>query len=200
MSGRYNLTRWIGKLTSFQIRHNWPRPGHVMLSLQKSSGVTHSKLGIFRQLIQKKIPTLRIPGWTLQWKGLNLYSRGVFGSSNHFSGVRILRARKKRQHHLIPAGCLRFWWFFTDWDPMGWKSLWNTTICWRICLVHFFHWHLGQSQIEGFLALRLVKKKNTQMQPMGLEYLPLFTGWPLVGNEGINLYIGILGIHSLIPY
>ncbi len=25
-------------------------------------------------------------------------------------------------------------------------------------------------------------------------------GWPLVGNEGINLYIGILGIHSLIPY
>ena len=26
------------------------------------------------------------------------------------------------------------------------------------------------------------------------------TGWPLVGNEGINLYIGILGIHSLIPY
>ena len=28
----------------------------------------------------------------------------------------------------------------------------------------------------------------------------VFTGWPLVGNEGINLYIGILGIHSLIPY
>ena len=26
------------------------------------------------------------------------------------------------------------------------------------------------------------------------------SGWPLVGNEGINLYIGILGIHSLIPY
>ena len=26
------------------------------------------------------------------------------------------------------------------------------------------------------------------------------TGWPLVGNEGINLYNGILGIHSLIPY
>ncbi len=25
-------------------------------------------------------------------------------------------------------------------------------------------------------------------------------GWPLVGNEAINLYIGILGIHSLIPY
>ncbi len=25
-------------------------------------------------------------------------------------------------------------------------------------------------------------------------------GWPLVGNEGINLYIAILGIHSLIPY
>ena len=22
------------------------------------------------------------------------------------------------------------------------------------------------------------------------------TGWPLVGNEGINLYIGILGIHE----
>ena len=27
-----------------------------------------------------------------------------------------------------------------------------------------------------------------------------FSGWPLVGNEGINLYMGILGIHSLIPY
>ena len=27
-----------------------------------------------------------------------------------------------------------------------------------------------------------------------------FTDWPLVENEGINLYIGILGIHSLIPY
>ena len=26
------------------------------------------------------------------------------------------------------------------------------------------------------------------------------SGWPFVGNEGINLYIGILGIHSLIPY
>ena len=26
------------------------------------------------------------------------------------------------------------------------------------------------------------------------------SGWPSVGNEGINLYIGILGIHSLIPY
>ena len=23
-----------------------------------------------------------------------------------------------------------------------------------------------------------------------------FSSWPLVGNEGINLYIGILGIHS----
>ena len=30
--------------------------------------------------------------------------------------------------------------------------------------------------------------------------LAWFTSWPLVGNEGINLYIGILGIHSLIPY
>ena len=30
--------------------------------------------------------------------------------------------------------------------------------------------------------------------------ITLITGWPLVGNEGINLYIGILGIHSLIPY
>ncbi len=27
-----------------------------------------------------------------------------------------------------------------------------------------------------------------------------FSSWPLVGNDGINLYIGILGIHSLIPY
>ncbi len=26
------------------------------------------------------------------------------------------------------------------------------------------------------------------------------SGWPLVGNEEINFYIGILGIHSLIPY
>ena len=33
---------------------------------------------------------------TLQWKGLNLYSRGVFGSSKwrHFWGVRILRVVK----------------------------------------------------------------------------------------------------------
>ncbi len=27
-----------------------------------------------------------------------------------------------------------------------------------------------------------------------------YNNWPLVGNEGINLYRGILGIHSLIPY
>ncbi len=31
-------------------------------------------------------------------------------------------------------------------------------------------------------------------------YIHAFPGWPLVGNEGINLYIGILGIHCLIPY
>ena len=26
------------------------------------------------------------------------------------------------------------------------------------------------------------------------------TGWPLVGNEGFNLYMVMMGIHSLIPY
>ena len=26
------------------------------------------------------------------------------------------------------------------------------------------------------------------------------SSWPLVGKWGINLYFGILGIHSLIPY
>ena len=30
--------------------------------------------------------------------------------------------------------------------------------------------------------------------------LSFFSSWPLVGNEGSNLYIGILGIHSLIPH
>ena len=28
------------------------------------------------------------------------------------------------------------------------------------------------------------------------SYKTAFSGWPLVGNEGINLYIGILGIHE----
>jgi len=35
-------------------------------------------------------------------------------------------------------------------------------------------------------------------QPPGNE--ALLTGWPLVGNEGMKLYMVIMGIHSLIPY
>ena len=42
-----------------------------------------------------------------------------------------------------------------------------------------------------------LQQKSVLMK--NLETLKI-TGWPLVGNEGINLYIGILGIHSLIPY
>ena len=43
------------------------------------------------------------------------------------------------------------------------------------------------------------QKKNFQKLTCWLTYNKT-AGWPLVGNEGINLYIGILGIHSLIPY
>ena len=56
---------------------------------------------------------------------------------------------------------------------------------------------------------RSLKKLKATFQHFGVS-LAIFqhgtvcwgskTGWSLVGNEGINLYIGILGIHSLIPY
>ena len=45
------------------------------------------------------------------------------------------------------------------------------------------------------VKFQLEEKQYTQALKSGES-----SGWPLVGNEGINLYIGILGIHSLIPY
>ena len=42
-----------------------------------------------------------------------------------------------------------------------------------------------------------IRHKVSSLQTRGAIIL---AGWPLVGNDVINLYIGILGIHSLIPY
>ena len=39
-------------------------------------------------------------------------------------------------------------------------------------------------------------QNQTNLKPKGLK----ITGWFLVWNEGINLYIGIFGMHSFIPY
>ncbi len=48
--------------------------------------------------------------------------------------------------------------------------------------------HGGSFEGLGLISHAVIRVKNQ------------ISGWPLVGNEGINLYIGILGIHSLIPY
>ena len=31
-------------------------------------------------------------------------------------------------------------------------------------------------------------------------HILIYSGWPLVGNEGMKLYMVLMGIHSLIPY
>ena len=57
--------------------------------------------------------------------------------------------------------------------------------------------HLPQL-LEGGTTQRIsveVQWANVRNQCIDVDLI-----WPLVGNEGINLYIGILGIHSLIPY
>ena len=55
------------------------------------------------------------------------------------------------------------------------------------------HWKVNQHHL---------RKNSKTKQPKAKVQIYKANDWlglP-VGNEGINLYIGILGIHSLIPY
>ena len=46
----------------------------------------------------------------------------------------------------------------------------------------------------------LEDRMEAQIASFEIQNIPIKLLARLVGNEGINLYIGILGIHSLIPY
>ena len=48
--------------------------------------------------------------------------------------------------------------------------------------------------LQGYVG-KILHNKITQKT----WFMKALSGWP-VGNGGINLYIGISGIHSLIPY
>ena len=57
-----------------------------------------------------------------------------------------------------------------------------------------------EQERQDILATLQERRRETSAGAMKSGEEDDKTGWPLVGNERINLYIGILGIHSLIPY
>ena len=64
--------------------------------------------------------------WTLQWRGLNLYSRGPGPQNSHFWGVRILRVGKISRLNF----CLRV--HMAEWGNGGMVELWWWS-WWRLC-------------------------------------------------------------------
>ena len=63
-----------------------------------------------------------------------------------------------------------------------------------------FNWSQhGHEPRQASPILKTPPAKKVVKRGICQQCRPL-ASWPLVGNEGINLYIGILGIHSLIPY
>ena len=72
----------------------------------------------------------------------------------------------------------------------------------RIGLFHFqiaFLWLInGGDPITTYVRPGMIQPKYKQPEIRYTIYLH-FSGWPLVGNEGMKLYMVMMGIHSLIP-
>ena len=76
------------------------------------------------------------------------------------------------------------------------NQVWSSQPLWPL-----FYCQAAAAKVPSSVSIKPLRRPTVVvLRDLHGSTLQQWSGWPLVGNEGINLYIGILGIHSLIPY